>query len=459
MRSRRRHRRRVVLRRRTEAGRRRPPPPTHGAATPTVHATARIIDRAPIARRPSSIDDGAGSRDRAPARCSGSPSSWRRRRAIADLVADVHAVWRSSTGACTASSPEQPSLHGRRYEPIVACGSRGLDPPASRSSPPMSGADTDPRYRRSAVGVVAPRRGRTVGSRLLMASGRPSDRGGSTPVELSPDSRVKKREIRAHDADHGCRRIRAPGARCGSDADPVTRDLAPPRHGATAHRAQAPGYTPAAPIMSPPDDDIDRRHLDAIADAELFPYWYDDVDEPDSNPTLVRTESCDLCVVGGGYTGLWTAIIAKERDPSRDVVLIDAAEIGSAASGRNGGFMESSLTHGIANGQAALPRRDRAARAARPGEPRRHRERHPPLRHRLRLRAHRRHRRRHRRRTRRATSTSCATTPCSCAASARTPACSTPRRCGPRSTRRPTPAGCGGSGAPRSSTRPGWRGG
>ena len=75
-------------------------------------------------------------------------------------------------------------------------------------------------------------------------------------------------------------------------------------------------------VMGPSDDDIDRRHLDAIADADVFPYWYDDVDEPDSNPTLVRTESCDLCVVGGGYTGLWTAIIAKERDPSRDVVIV-----------------------------------------------------------------------------------------------------------------------------------------
>ncbi len=103
------------------------------------------------------------------------------------------------------------------------------------------------------------------------------------------------------------------------------------------------------------DEDFDRRHLDAIADAELAPYWYEDVDEPDSNPTLVRNESCDLCVIGGGYTGLWTAIIAKERDPSRDVVLIDAGEIGSAASGRNGGFMESSLTHGIANGQQRFP--------------------------------------------------------------------------------------------------------
>ena len=96
---------------------------------------------------------------------------------------------------------------------------------------------------------------------------------------------------------------------------------------------------------------IDMRHLDAIADADPYPYWYDDADEPDSNPTLVRTESCDLCIVGGGYTGLWTAIIAKERDPSRDVILIDAHEVGSAASGRNGGFMDSSLTHGVANAQ------------------------------------------------------------------------------------------------------------
>jgi glycine/D-amino acid oxidase-like deaminating enzyme len=99
-----------------------------------------------------------------------------------------------------------------------------------------------------------------------------------------------------------------------------------------------------------------RQHdLDAIADAELFPYWYDDGDSPDSNPTLVATEACDLCVVGGGYTGLWTAVIAKERDPGRDVVLIDAGEVGSGASGRNGGFAESSLTHGVANGQERFP--------------------------------------------------------------------------------------------------------
>lgn len=102
--------------------------------------------------------------------------------------------------------------------------------------------------------------------------------------------------------------------------------------------------------------EFDSRSLDAIADADPYPYWYEDTDQPLSNPTLVRTETCDLCIIGGGYTGLWAAIIAKERDPSRDVVLIDAHEIGSAASGRNGGFMDASLTHGIANGQERFPK-------------------------------------------------------------------------------------------------------
>jgi glycine/D-amino acid oxidase-like deaminating enzyme len=103
------------------------------------------------------------------------------------------------------------------------------------------------------------------------------------------------------------------------------------------------------------DDAHRSAHLDAIADAYPYPYWYDDVDEPESNPMLVRTETCDLCIVGGGYTGLWTAIIAKERDPSRDVVLLEGGAVGSAASGRNGGFMESSLTHGVGNGQERFP--------------------------------------------------------------------------------------------------------
>jgi glycine/D-amino acid oxidase-like deaminating enzyme len=54
--------------------------------------------------------------------------------------------------------------------------------------------------------------------------------------------------------------------------------------------------------------------------------------------------------VGGGFTGLWTALLARERDPSLDVVLLEARTAGWAASGRNGGFCSASLTHGLANG-------------------------------------------------------------------------------------------------------------
>jgi glycine/D-amino acid oxidase-like deaminating enzyme len=59
--------------------------------------------------------------------------------------------------------------------------------------------------------------------------------------------------------------------------------------------------------------------------------------------------------VGGGYTGLWSAVRAKERNPEMSVVLIEMNRIGWAASGRNGGFCEASLTHGRENGLARWP--------------------------------------------------------------------------------------------------------
>ncbi|MFI1305168.1 NAD(P)/FAD-dependent oxidoreductase [Streptomyces sioyaensis] len=93
----------------------------------------------------------------------------------------------------------------------------------------------------------------------------------------------------------------------------------------------------------------------ALADAAPTPFWLDDPARPAARPALVGDETCDLLVVGGGYSGLWTALIAKERDPARDVVLIEGAEIGWAASGRNGGFCAASLTHGLGNGLARWP--------------------------------------------------------------------------------------------------------
>jgi glycine/D-amino acid oxidase-like deaminating enzyme len=56
--------------------------------------------------------------------------------------------------------------------------------------------------------------------------------------------------------------------------------------------------------------------------------------------------------VGGGFTGPWAALHAKADDPARDVVVLAADAVGHGASGRNGGFLPGSLTHGIANGLA-----------------------------------------------------------------------------------------------------------
>ena len=92
----------------------------------------------------------------------------------------------------------------------------------------------------------------------------------------------------------------------------------------------------------------------ALAPSRLAPFWLEDAPGA-SYPQLVGTTTADLVVVGGGYCGLWTALLAKRRDPGRRVVLLEAQTVGWAASGRNGGFVEASLTHGEANGRARWP--------------------------------------------------------------------------------------------------------
>jgi glycine/D-amino acid oxidase-like deaminating enzyme len=83
-------------------------------------------------------------------------------------------------------------------------------------------------------------------------------------------------------------------------------------------------------------------------------FWLDDAQHA-SYPQLTSSHVADLTVVGGGYTGLWTAVLAKRRDPSARVVLLESQTIGWAASGRNGGFAEASLTHGEENGRTRWP--------------------------------------------------------------------------------------------------------
>lgn len=53
---------------------------------------------------------------------------------------------------------------------------------------------------------------------------------------------------------------------------------------------------------------------------------------------LAGTSRADVCILGGGYTGLWTALFLKEREPALDVAIVEADVCGAGASGRNGGF-------------------------------------------------------------------------------------------------------------------------
>jgi glycine/D-amino acid oxidase-like deaminating enzyme len=93
-----------------------------------------------------------------------------------------------------------------------------------------------------------------------------------------------------------------------------------------------------------------QESIKALADVKLTPFWLDSPNKPERTEVLHNKIETDLCIIGGGFTGLWTALLAKQRNRNRDVVLIEAYEIAYGASGRNGGFCSASLTHGFLNG-------------------------------------------------------------------------------------------------------------
>jgi glycine/D-amino acid oxidase-like deaminating enzyme len=78
---------------------------------------------------------------------------------------------------------------------------------------------------------------------------------------------------------------------------------------------------------------------------------------PPADPPLDPGEhlASDVAIIGAGFTGLWTAIALTDTDPDLRVTVLEAETVGFGASGRNGGFCEASLTHGLANGIRHFP--------------------------------------------------------------------------------------------------------
>ncbi len=91
---------------------------------------------------------------------------------------------------------------------------------------------------------------------------------------------------------------------------------------------------------------------DELSDAAPRPFWWEGR-APSGGEPLAGDVETDLVVVGGGFTGLWAAIEA--RGEGRDVVLLESQHVGAGASGRNGGFLSESLTHGLGHGVGLWP--------------------------------------------------------------------------------------------------------
>jgi glycine/D-amino acid oxidase-like deaminating enzyme len=70
-----------------------------------------------------------------------------------------------------------------------------------------------------------------------------------------------------------------------------------------------------------------------------LPWWRQEAPSDPPAPPLEGGVDADVAIVGGGYTGLWTALTLRRREPSLRVVLVEAETCGAGPSGRNGGFL------------------------------------------------------------------------------------------------------------------------
>lgn len=95
--------------------------------------------------------------------------------------------------------------------------------------------------------------------------------------------------------------------------------------------------------------------LAALEHTRFESYWLDSLPADQTQPCLQACITCDLLIVGGGFCGLWGAVLAKEQNADREVVLIEARAIANGASGRPAAIVSTSVMHGIDNTLRQFP--------------------------------------------------------------------------------------------------------
>jgi putative aminophosphonate oxidoreductase len=73
----------------------------------------------------------------------------------------------------------------------------------------------------------------------------------------------------------------------------------------------------------------------------MRPFWLEQALFRDGElaPALQGEQTADVCIVGGGFTGLWTALQLKQQNPALDIAILESDLCGAGASGRNGGCL------------------------------------------------------------------------------------------------------------------------
>ena len=85
-----------------------------------------------------------------------------------------------------------------------------------------------------------------------------------------------------------------------------------------------------------------------LTDAAPSPYWWEGLTSRlGTRPALSDDLTVDVAIIGGGYTGLWTAYELAAADPDLRIAVLEKSHVGFGASGRNGGWCYDGFSAGL----------------------------------------------------------------------------------------------------------------